>query len=41
MECMVKVIKPFYAIKCIVEWLAGIYVTLYGKIRQNAVTTNI
>ena len=25
MECMVKVVKPFYAIKCIVGWLAGIY----------------
>ena len=23
MECMVKVVKPFYAIKCIVGWLAG------------------
>ena len=24
MECMVKVVKPFYAMKCIVGWLAGI-----------------
>ena len=25
MECMVKFVKPMYAIKCIVGWLAGIY----------------
>ena len=24
MECMVKVVKPFYAITCIVGWLAGV-----------------
>ena len=28
MGCMVKVVKPFYAIKFIVEWLAGIYYVL-------------
>ena len=30
MECMVKVVKPFYAIKCIVGWLAGTYYMLGG-----------
>ena len=32
MECMVKVVKPFYAIKCIVGWLAGIYYVLGVKV---------
>ena len=29
MECKVKVVKPFYAIMCIVRWLAGIYYNNY------------